>query len=135
MAPTPARLSLVILAVQDVARAARFYREAFAWTQQVDAPVYAELEAGGGLRVGLYQREGFARNATQLPLQPPTGALTATELYVFPEDVEAAQARLLALGARRLSALLPRDWGDDAAYFADLDGNVVVVARARPSRG
>ena len=23
----------------------------------------------------------------------------------------------------------PRDWGDEAAYFADPDGNVLVVAR------
>jgi len=39
-------------------------------------------------------------------------------------------ARFLeAAGARLLSAAAPRDWGDEAAYFADPDGNVLVVAR------
>jgi uncharacterized glyoxalase superfamily protein PhnB len=37
--------------------------------------------------------------------------------------------RLTAAGARVLSPVAPRDWGDDAAYFADPDGNVIVVAR------
>ena len=31
--------------------------------------------------------------------------------------------------ARELSKLAPRDWGEQAAYFADPDGNVIVAAR------
>lgn len=128
MSTATPRLGLVILAVDDVPRAAGFYREAFGWPQTVDVPVYAELGLPHGLRLGLYRRDGFERNATQPPLRAAPGQLTATELYVSVDDLDAAQARLLACGARRLSALAPRDWGDDAAYFADLDGNVVVVA-------
>ncbi len=37
--------------------------------------------------------------------------------------------RAIAAGARELSPLAPRDWGDEAAYFADPDGNVLAVAR------
>jgi uncharacterized glyoxalase superfamily protein PhnB len=40
--------------------------------------------------------------------------------------------RLHSAGARALSPLGPRDWGDEAAYFADPDGNVLVVARPLP---
>lgn len=50
------RLSLVILAVGDVASAARFYREAFGWPQQVDEAVYAEFAFPDGQRLGLYDR-------------------------------------------------------------------------------
>jgi hypothetical protein len=32
-------------------------------------------------------------------------------------------------GARELSPLRRRDWSDEAAYFADPSGNVLVVAR------
>jgi hypothetical protein len=32
-------------------------------------------------------------------------------------------------GAPELSALAPRPWGDDAAYFSDPSGNVLVLAR------
>lgn len=46
-------------------------------------------------------------------------------------------ARLEELGARALSPMALRDWGDEAAYFADPDGNVVVIARLslRPDDG
>ncbi|MGC4116017.1 MAG: hypothetical protein QM765_15815 [Myxococcales bacterium] len=54
----PARHVLTILAVGDLARAQAFYREAFGWMQPVDIPVYAEFEVPGGMRLGLYQREG-----------------------------------------------------------------------------
>jgi GNAT superfamily N-acetyltransferase len=40
----------------------------------------------------------------------------------------AAVSRVESAGGRVLSPALPRDWGDRAAYFADPDGNVVVVA-------
>jgi catechol 2,3-dioxygenase-like lactoylglutathione lyase family enzyme len=123
------RLVLVILAVADVPRALRFYRDAFGWAQAVDVPVYAELALPDGLRLGLYRRDAFASNTGEAPFAPPAGALAPTELYLHVDDVGAAQARLEAAGARRLSDRAPRPWGDEAAYYADPDGNVVVVAR------
>lgn len=127
------RLALVILAVADVPRAVRFYRAAFGWEQTVDVPVYAELALPGGMRLGLYAREPFGANTGQVPHAIPPGALAPTELYLYPDDLEAARARLEAAGARRLSALAPRGWGDEAAYYADPDGNVLVLARPLPS--
>jgi predicted enzyme related to lactoylglutathione lyase len=119
---------LTILAVDDVARATAFYRDAFAWPQTVAVPVYAELAVPGGMRLGLYARAGFARNTGRPPGRIGPGELTATELYLHVDDLEAAIARLRAAGAVELSPRARRDWGDDAAYFADPDGNVVVVA-------
>lgn len=124
------RLGIVILAVRDVARAARFYREAFDVEQVVDAPSYAELRLPDGMRLGLYQREGFARNTGEPPAPAPLSGVTATELYFYVDEPSEIGRRLERGGARVLSSLKPRDWGDDAAYFADLDGNVIVVARA-----
>lgn len=124
-----ARLALVILAVGDLPRAVAFYRGAFGWPQPVAAPTYAEFQLPAGMRLGLYARAGFGANTGQEPVAVPPGALAGAELYLYPDDVSAAVARLTALGARALSPLRPRDWGDEAAYFADPDGNVVVVAR------
>lgn len=122
-------LSLVVLAVADLPRAVAFYRRAFGWGQRVDAPVYAELALPGGMRLGLYQREAFARNTGQAPSPVPPGALSATELYLHPPDLPATQAALEAAGARLLAPLAPRDWGEEVAYFADPDGNVLALAR------
>jgi predicted enzyme related to lactoylglutathione lyase len=120
---------LTILAVADRVRAAAFYRDAFGWRQLVDAPPYAEFEMPGGMRLGVYERSGFAKNTGELPAQVPAGGLAATELYLHADDLDQAVARLEKAGARPLSPLTRRDWGDEAAYFADPDGNVIVVAR------
>jgi steroid delta-isomerase-like uncharacterized protein len=125
----PARHVLTILAVADAERAASFYSQVFAWPLAVHVPVYREFELPQGQRLGLYQREAFARNTGALPAQVEALGITATELYLHVDDVAAAATRALAAGARLLSAQALRPWGDDAAYVADPDGNVVVVAR------
>jgi uncharacterized glyoxalase superfamily protein PhnB len=38
-------------------------------------------------------------------------------------------ASLEAAGARPLKELAPQSWGEEAAWFADPDGNVVAVAQ------
>jgi predicted enzyme related to lactoylglutathione lyase len=75
------------------------------------------------------EREGFARNTGEMPAAVPDGAINGTELYFHVDDVDDAVQRVVGAGASLLSSLAPRDWGDDAAYFADFDGNVIVVAR------
>jgi catechol 2,3-dioxygenase-like lactoylglutathione lyase family enzyme len=125
----PARHALTILAVSDLPRSAAFYAAAFGWPRVVEAPVYVEHALPEGMRLGLYQREGFGRNTGQVPAQIAAGELAPTELYFYPDDLSEAMARLEAVGARKLGDLAARDWGDEAAYFADPDGNVLVLAR------
>lgn len=52
------------------------------------------------------------------------------ELYFEAERIDPVIARLRRAGARELDGLSMRPWGDEAAYFADPDGHVIVVARA-----
>ena len=123
------RLVLTILAVEDLSRAVDFYRTAFGWATKVETPVYVELDMGDGRGLGLYQRDGYARN-TGRPAQPVgDGAVGGVELYFHCDDLDGRIAALLAAGATELSPRTPRDWGDEAAYYMDLDGNVLVVAR------
>lgn len=125
---------LTILAVRDVRVSAAFYAAAFGWNRVVDAPVYAEFALPGGQRFGVYDRDGFARNTGALPCPVPAGATSPAEVYLHVDgDLAAAVDRALAAGARVLSPLAPRDWGDDAAYLADPDGHVLVLATPRPS--
>jgi hypothetical protein len=80
-------------------------------------------------RFGLYQRDGFGRCAGKVPKPIPEGELGGTELYFLTDDLIGAIGRLEAAGARQLSPLQIRPWGDEAAYFADPDGTVLVIAR------
>lgn len=128
MEPGPT-LALIVLAVHDLARATRFYREVFGWPQTVDAPVYAELLMPDGRRLGLYVAAGYGRNTGVDPTLPPPRGVSPAELYFHTEDPAALVARLTAAGARVLSPLALRGWGDEAAYLADPDGHVIVSAR------
>ncbi|MBI3748530.1 MAG: glyoxalase [Chloroflexi bacterium] len=128
-----ARLGLVILAVGDMPRARAFYRSAFGWPAEVDLPVYVEFRLPAGMRLGLYARDAFARNVGELPHGVPAGSIATTELYLYPDDLDGTTAGLFAGGVRPLSPLAHRDWGDEVAYFADPDGNVIALARAAPA--
>ncbi len=123
---------LTILAVADLKKAAAFYRAAFGWPARVEAPVYVELELPDGRGLGLYQREGYAKNTGVTPTPVPAGGISGTEVYLHSADLPAAIKRAKEAGARELSPLAPRPWGDEAAYFADPDGNVLVLARPKP---
>jgi len=124
----PPRHELTILAVADLARAAAFYERAFGWPARVRVPVYVEYELPDRRGLGLYRREAFARNTNAMPAAPPAGTITGTELYFRCDDLAAATERIEAAGARLLSPAAPREWGDLAAYYADPDGNVLVLA-------
>ena len=127
--PLEIRHELTILAVEDLAESLAFYKAAFGWPLKVEVPVYAEFELPKGQRLGLYEREAFGKNTGAAPARIPAGALAPTELYFYTSDVHAAIERLERAGARLLSALSERAWGDEAVYFADPTGNVVVIAR------
>ena len=125
---------LTILAVEEVETSAAFYRAAFGWTPSVDTPVYVEFTLDDGQRIGLYQREGFGQNTGQVPMRVPQGQLAPTELYFYTDDLDDAIARIEEAGGLLLSARSLRPWGDDAAYFADPSGNVLVLAAAKKSK-
>ncbi|MBW2455193.1 MAG: VOC family protein [Deltaproteobacteria bacterium] len=131
--PLEARHVLSILAVEDLQQAVAWYRAAFGFPVRVDTPAYVELALPDGRGIGLYRREGFGKNTGQVPMAVPAGEIVGTELYFHVSNLEAAVTRLTEAGGRLLSAAAPRDWGDEAAYFADPDGNVIVVAKPLPT--
>jgi len=124
-----ASLSIVILAVDDVARARDFYTGLFGWTVRVDAGVFVQLSLRGGPDVGLYQRAGFAVNTGLPAARSGTDETTAAELYLSVDgDLDGWVDRMVAAGATLLSKPQRRGWGDVVAYFRDPDGHVVALA-------
>jgi len=99
------RLAIVILGVADIPRALGFCRSVFGWTLEVETPVYVEFSLPDDMRLGLYQRDAFARNVNEAIHAIPAEALAPTELYLFPDDLEATAVRLHVAGARPLSSL------------------------------
>ena len=120
----------VIFAVDDLARSLDFYERAFGWPRNelIDYSNYVELLPPDGGALGLFGREAFARTVGAEPADVPEDAVAPAYLYVRVEDAKAKAAEVEAAGGRPLSALAPRSWGEEAAWFADPDGNVLAVA-------
>jgi predicted enzyme related to lactoylglutathione lyase len=118
----------VVLAVSDVERAYAFYREIFDWESHLEwAGEYTELVLSEDDRLGLYRRDGWAESAGAQPAEL-NGNVSPAYLYVRVDDLDGTLERLESVGARHLSPRQRRGWGDEAAYFADPDGNVFAVA-------
>ncbi|MDD2715068.1 MAG: VOC family protein [Candidatus Wallbacteria bacterium] len=120
---------LTILAVSDLKRAEKFYNEAFGFKTRVNVPVYIEYELPNGISFGIYKKDSFAINTGEKPFLPPSSAISGCEIYFHCDDLDQAIRNLKKAGARILSERKTRDWGDEAAYFADPDGNVLVLAQ------
>ena len=129
---TDPELVLIVLAVRDLARMRDFYRTVLGWDAIVDGLVYVELRSRA-MRLGLYRDDAFGRNIGGTP--EPSPPITRSEVYFHCADLDGAIASALASHARLLSPRAPRAWGDEAAYFADPEGNVVVLARPSDPAG
>ena len=120
---------LTVLPVEDIRRSVTFYREAFGWGTRVETPEYVELQLPGGQALAVSLRDALARNTGRESVEIPYGALRGAEIHLLCEDLLATAARVKASGGRLLSKLSRRFWGDEATYFADPDGNVIVLFR------
>ncbi len=116
-----------ILYVQDQARSSKFYALALGLAPRLDVPGMTEFELGAGCVLGLMPEKGIKRLLPSLP-DPEGARAPRAEVYLTVPDPGSAHARALAAGARELSPLAPRDWGDRAAYSLDPDGHVLAFA-------
>ena len=121
----------MIFAVSDVGRSVEFYERAFGWPRndRIAYEEYVELLPPDGGSLGLFERNGYARMTQAEPAAVTDGEISPAYLYVRVPDVRGTVAKLLDAGARELAPLAPRSWGEEAAWFADPDGNVVAVAQ------
>ena len=122
----------VVFAVSDLRRSVDFYERAFDWprNERIDYTNYVELLPPDGGAVGLFETDGYSElvGADSAPI--PEGRVAPAYVYVRVDDVEAAAARVEDAGGRPLSRVASRSWGEDAAWFADPDGNVIAVSQS-----
>lgn len=119
----------LILYVRDQALSRDFYAAALGLAPRLDVPGMTEFEIRPGCVLGLMPEAGIKRLLPSLPDPAGAGGAPRAEVYLTVPDPAACHARALAAGARELSPLEPRGWGDEAAYSLDRDGHVLVFAR------
>jgi catechol 2,3-dioxygenase-like lactoylglutathione lyase family enzyme len=124
------RITVLTLAVDDLDRALRFYRDGLGFATPGifgtefahGAVVFIDLQPG--LKLALWPRRSLAHD-TGLPLQPPS----ATELSLghnvrSREEVDAVMAQAAAAGAVVVKPAQDTFWGGYGGYFQDPDGHL-----------
>jgi catechol 2,3-dioxygenase-like lactoylglutathione lyase family enzyme len=128
------RISLLTIAVADLERSLRFYRDGMGLPtrgivgQEFEhgAVVFIDLQAG--VKLALWSRADLAFD-TGLPQVPPS----ATEFTIGHNvgsraDVDAVMAQAGKAGATVLKPAQETFWGGYAGYFQDPDGHIWEIA-------
>ncbi len=134
--PVPGpRHDLTIITTENLKRAVDFYSRAFDWPISAEDNDSIEFELPGGRGLAITTRELAGRQVGVMPVALPDGELGGVQLHFSCDDLPRALARLVSAGARELSELRPRSDDEEAAYFADPDGNILIVGRRAVENG
>jgi catechol 2,3-dioxygenase-like lactoylglutathione lyase family enzyme len=121
----------VILYVKDQRASRQFYEQVLGHPPTLDVPGMTEFALCAGCVLGLMPEAGAMRLLGGGAPDPATGSgIPRAELYLTVDAPEMHHRRALKAGARELSPLLDRGWGDQAAYSIDPDGHILAFAKA-----
>jgi len=133
---TPPRLGYVIIYVNDVPEALRFYGKAFGLPTRFlhESNQYGELETGGTALAFASHALGAANLAVSLPegYQPvePAGRPFGLELSLTVADVPLAYQRALTHGGIGVTEPTIKPWGQTVAVVRDPFGLLVEIGTA-----
>jgi hypothetical protein len=118
-----------ILYVDSQPAATAFWSQVLDRSPSLDVPGMTEFALRDGALLGLMPEEGI-RTLLGSALPDPSQArgTPRAELYLLVDEPAAYHSRALAAGARELSPLSARSWGDTVAYSLDPDGHVIAFA-------
>jgi catechol 2,3-dioxygenase-like lactoylglutathione lyase family enzyme len=127
-------LSLITLAVADLDRALRFYRDGLGLPtegivgQDVDHGAVVFIDLQPGLKLALFPRDNLCHDACIESGSPSPSSMSLAHNVGSPEAVDAVMREAEAAGARIVKPAQPTFWGGHAGYFMDPDGHLWEVA-------
>lgn len=130
------RIHVITLAVEDLDRAIRFYRDGlgletegviateFPGDEEYAAGAIALFHLEGGLILSVYPRAELAKDA-RIPLESPTaGSFSIGHLVPSREEVDRVLSAAVSAGARLTTPAYDRPFGIYSGYFQDPDGHL-----------
>lgn len=128
------RITLITLAVDDLERSLRFYRDGLGFKTrgivgtefEYGAVAFFDLE--NGLRLALWPRKSLAHDAGLPVDRPGTTGFCLAHNVGSKAEVDAVMAEARAAGASIVKPAADTFWGGYAGYFADPDRHLWEVA-------
>ena len=125
------RLSVLTLAVADLERSLRFYRDGLGLPtpgvvgREFEHGAVAFFDLQPGLKLALWPRASLAHDSGLPPGSPDDGpGFTIGHNVASPADVDAVMARAASAGAVVVKPARDTFWGGYAGYFRDPDGHL-----------
>jgi lactoylglutathione lyase len=118
-----------ILYVADQERSKIFYRTALGKEPDLDVPGMTEFILAENVKLGLMPESGITKILGDKTPHPAAGnGIPRCELYLYTTKIEEWYQRLQTAGAREISGIEVRSWGDKVCYFSDMDGHIIAIA-------
>lgn len=123
------KLIETILFVQDQQASTDFYIQLFRQNPELNVPGMTEFKLGENSKLGIMPNKGIAKILSYKTPHPDEGnGIPRCELYFYVEDIQLEFDNAKKIGAKLISKIEPRDWGDNVCYFADIDGHIIAFA-------
>jgi len=120
----------IILFVADQQKSRDFYSSVLQMNPELDVPGMTEFKLIDGLKLGLMPENGIARILSDQTPHPKTGSgIPRCELYLLLDNIDEAYERALKAGAKEISKIQDRDWGNAVGYLSDPDGHLIAFAK------
>ena len=123
MAPT---LDFISLVVDDLARAAAFYRDGFGISEEsiTAEQDHVRIEFENEVTLVLYARSSFEKQFGDLVASSRAGGVILSRTVEAKNDVEALIRRAISAGGSQAGSPEEQDWGGYAGYLKDPDGHL-----------
>ena len=119
-----------ILYVKNQTLSTEFYQNLFRKTADLNVPGMTEFILAENCKLGLMPNDGIAKIiAYQLPHPDSGNGVPRCELYFHVENIELEFDNAINSGAKLISPIEDRNWGDQVCYFADLDGHIIALEK------
>jgi len=123
------KLVETILYVNDQAASCGFYQKLFRKKADLDVPGMTEFILSDNCKLGLMPNNGIAKILAGKTPHPEQGnGIPRCELYFYVDDIALEFDNAINTGAKLISPVEDRDWGDKVCYFSDIDGHIIAFA-------
>ncbi len=118
-----------ILYVSNQEKSTAFYQTILGIKPSLNVPGMTEFQLNPYCKLGLMPNDGIAKIITPNLPHPTTGnGIPRCELYLPENDLENKLFICKKAGAKLISSIEPRNWGDTVFYISDFDGHVIAFA-------
>ncbi|WP_367401458.1 VOC family protein [Solimonas sp. SE-A11] len=121
------RISMITLAVRDMAESVRFYEQGLGLPRMNSDPNVAFFRLNGSW-LGLYGREALAEDVGIPAAGNGFSGFTLAHNLESEDAVDALMTQALEAGARLVKPAQKVFWGGYSGYFSDPDGHLWEVA-------